>query len=173
MKTDRTFVTISILLDMAPKFNPVSTSEPPETLSRSNERDTCATNIWGLVYFCLAIGTGILGLTLLIISIHIQTENDIDGIHRAGTVVMSICAIGYFVQTALSIIVRRKTYVPVYILIYIAAIVMVQILVFGIAKGHLSKFFAYNFMIGMIAALAALIVIGLGVIHYFWATDKT
>ncbi|UJR34520.1 hypothetical protein I4U23_021928 [Adineta vaga] len=99
-----------------------------------------------------------LGLTLFIISTHIQYESDINWLHRIGAVLLSFCALVYIGSAGLAFYIRSSSTIPLYLTGCVAGTTMIKILVFGIAKGAISQHLRYNVAIAIFGYRSAKLV---------------
>lgn len=126
---------------------------------------------WTIIFCVLAGVMAMLGIALLISSIHIQTESEIDGLHRIGAMALSLCAMSYFVAMNMAVRARRLTYIPMRMIMLLSVTLMAHVLVFGIAKGASSKMLGYNVFIGVLAGMAAVTDVILMVIQHLFGTQ--
>lgn len=133
----------------------------------------CTEDNWRVVHITFGIGMMFLGLLHLVISIHMQTENGVSGLHRFGAIVLSICGVSYLLSTGMFIRYRNSFSIHLYLMVWIGVTFMIQLFAVAIAKGQLSQILWYNIVIGVLTGLIGLIDLVLMLIQHKWGTRYT
>lgn len=132
----------------------------------------CTNDCWRLLHVSFGIVIMCLGLSLLIISIHIQSEDGVGRMNRINAGVLSACAVFYVLSTCVFIQNRNLPYIKINAIIWICIVLIIQVLVIGVAKGQISQKLCYNIVIWSLTASIIFIELILMIIQHVWGHPK-